>query len=125
MRDRVGRGARNSGSHSGRPVKRCFEGSSVNGVRAWFLAFMFLMAAGLETARADAARAEINPGMVNLELSPFVTYLVDTDSRADAATMFQHAADGDFQALPQGNATFGFGKGAYWFHSRLFNNGNS
>jgi hypothetical protein len=38
--------------------------------------------------------------------------------------MFQAAAQGRFKPLPNGNATFGFRDGAYWFHTRLFNRGN-
>jgi diguanylate cyclase (GGDEF)-like protein len=86
---------------------------------------LLLLATAAGAARADAARAEINPGTVNLELSPFVSYLVDPDGRADAANMFQRAANGNFRKLPNGNATFGFTKGAYWFHARMFNNGNN
>src|SRR5207342_762422 len=71
-----------------------------------------------------AERAEITPGLTELPLSPHVGYFVDPDGSADASSMFQAAAQGRFKPLPNGNATFGFGDGAYWFHTRLFNSGN-
>jgi diguanylate cyclase (GGDEF)-like protein len=97
----------------------------VNWIRAGILACLVLAVLGLGSARADEARADISPGTVSLELSPYVTYLVDADGRADAASMFQQAASGSFQPLPRGNATFGFKKETYWFHTRLFNQGNN
>ena len=95
------------------------------GLRACVLALIWLSAAVTGIARGEVAHAQISPGMVNLDLSPYVSYLVDADGRADAASMFQHAASGNFRKLPNGNATFGFTKGAYWFHTKLFNRGNS
>jgi len=60
-----------------------------------------------------------------LDLSPYVKYFHDMDGRDDSAEMFDVAKSGKFKALPNGNATFGFSKGAYWFHSHLFNQDNT
>lgn len=76
-------------------------------------------------AVADGQRVIVSPGLSNLSLSPHVGYLTDPDGRADASAMFQAAALGKFEPLPNGNATFGFRDEAFWFHTRLFNNGNS
>ncbi len=85
---------------------------------------LLLALAGVEPAIAYSQRAELTPGLAELPLSPHVGYLVDPDASADASAMFQAAAHGRFKPLPNGNATFGFVDGAYWFHTRLFNRGN-
>jgi diguanylate cyclase (GGDEF)-like protein len=90
--------------------------------------WLLLLACGLSVGQAWAAapdRVEVSPALSNLDLSPHLTYLVDADGHADATSMFQAAANGRFQALPNGNPTFGFGNGAYWFHTTLYNQGNS
>jgi diguanylate cyclase (GGDEF)-like protein len=104
------------------------EFSAVNAVFR-IVCLLLLAAAGSMACASPPAqdavrRAEITPGLSELPLSPFVGYFIDTDGTADASTMFQAAALGRFRPLPDGNATFGFGDGAYWFHGRLFNRGN-
>jgi diguanylate cyclase (GGDEF)-like protein len=79
---------------------------------------------GLAPACAADNRVMVSPGLSDLDLSPHVSYYVDPDGRADASSVFQAAAQGRFKPLPNGNATFGFRDGAYWFHTRLFNSGN-
>ncbi|KFN41097.1 hypothetical protein N789_04210 [Arenimonas oryziterrae DSM 21050 = YC6267] len=74
----------------------------------------------------DIPRAELEAGLTHLPLSPYVGYRTDPDGRADATTLFQLAAQGGFQRLPKGDATFGFrDEQAFWFHSRLFNESNT
>ena len=90
-----------------------------------FACLMLLALTGLGPVCADETRVTLSPGLSNLDLSPHVGYLVDADANADASTMFQAASQGRFRPLPNGNATFGFRTGAYWFHARLFNAGNS
>ncbi|MGH8107770.1 MAG: sensor domain-containing diguanylate cyclase [Arenimonas sp.] len=60
-----------------------------------------------------------------MALSEYVRFFHDTDGRADSAEMFDVAKANKFKPLPSGNATFGFSKGAYWFHSHLFNQDNT
>ena len=86
--------------------------------------FLLVLVLAGGSALAAGQRAEITPGLVELPLSPYVGYYVDPDGSADASTMFQVANSGRFRPLPNGNATFGFKDGAYWFHTRLFNRGN-
>jgi diguanylate cyclase (GGDEF)-like protein len=74
---------------------------------------------------AEPGRVTVSPGLTELSLSPHITHLTDPDGRADASAMFQAASQGRFKPLPEGNPTFGFAKEAFWFHTRLFNNGNS
>lgn len=92
-------------------------------IRLTWLALLGL--ACLSPAWADDSRAVLKAGLTRLELSPYVGYRVDPEGRADASAMFQSAEQKPFQPLPNGNATFGFSNGAYWFHSRLFNLDNS
>jgi len=95
-------------------------------VNALFRSLFLLFAAIAFSGAAQAApeRADVTPGLTELPLSPFVGYYMDADGSADASSMFQAAASGRFRPLPNGNATFGFKDGAYWFHTRLFNKGN-
>ncbi len=81
--------------------------------------------AGASGAAWADDRILVGPGLSNLDLSPHVSFLVDPDGHADASAMFQAAAQGKFKPLPGGNATFGFGNGAYWFHATLYNQGNT
>ena len=90
-----------------------------------FFCILLLGLCGLESASAAENRVLIGPSLSNLDLSPHIGYSVDPDGRADASSMFQAAAQGKFRPLPDGNATFGFREGAFWFHARLFNDGNA
>ena len=97
---------------------------SIARLACWLvLAVGVIASSGGPAAAKD--RVQVSPGLTNLDLSPHVSYLVDTDGHADASAMFQAAAQGKFKPLPGGNATFGFGNGAYWFHATLYNQGNS
>ncbi len=92
----------------------------------WALAVLLgLGLGGPGLAWASNDRVIISPGLDSLDLSPHLGYLVDPDGRMDASSAFQAAAQGAFKPLPNGNATFGFKDGAYWFHTRLFNQGNN
>ena len=89
------------------------------------LLFLLLAWATTSVCAAAPGRVLVSPGLTELSLSQHVGYLTDPDGRADASAMFQAAAQGRFQPLPDGNATFGFRDEAFWFHTRLFNDGNS
>ncbi|MDQ3159900.1 MAG: sensor domain-containing diguanylate cyclase [Pseudomonadota bacterium] len=56
-----------------------------------------------------------------LQLSPHVTFLHDPSGRMDLAAVQASGATSGFRPLPEGNATFGFQDGAYWFHARIRN----
>lgn len=76
-------------------------------------------------ATAQSNVAVMDAGRSKLDLSPYVKYFHDSDGRADSAEMFDVAKAAKFKSLPNGNATFGFSEGAYWFHSHLFNQDNT
>ncbi len=69
--------------------------------------------------------AVMEAGRSKIEISPYVKYFHDTEGKNDSAAMFDKAKEGRFKPLPNGNATFGFSKGTYWFHSYLFNQDNT
>ncbi len=95
-------------------------------MRLAFRTLLLLLALISSGAALGASqRIIVSPGLADLSLSPHVGYLTDADGRADATAMFQAAAQGKFKPLPNGNATFGFRDEAFWFHTRLFNDGNS
>ena len=89
-----------------------------------FALLLFFFALGPAPCAAQA-RAELRPGLSSLELSPHVAYRVDAGGRVDSGAMFQAAESNGFKPLPHGDPTFGFVDGAYWFHTRLFNAGNT
>ena len=111
---------------AGRAAKVCASGEfyPVSAASRILVLLFSLAMAGLAGA-ASPNRLVIGPGLTNAALSPHVRYLRDEEGRADASSLFQRAAQREFKPLPDGNATFGFRDGAYWFHTRLFNNGNS
>lgn len=80
---------------------------------------VFLLLAGL--AHAATQPVVLKPGEDVVSLGPGTGYLIDPDSSANADELFRRAADDEFQPLPNGNATFGFVDGTYWFHVRLIN----
>ena len=88
------------------------------------LAFLAVLLLGPVPGIAQP-RADLRPGLSSLELSPHVAYRVDAGGRADSGAMFRTAETGGFQPLPHDDPTFGFVDGAYWFHTRLFNAGNT
>ncbi|MBL8297717.1 MAG: GGDEF domain-containing protein [Rhodanobacteraceae bacterium] len=64
---------------------------------------------------------DLTAGQTRAPLASVMTYAIDPDSRADAATMFAATEAGRFAPVPADNATFGFVDGAYWFHARVAN----
>ena len=65
--------------------------------------------------------AVLEAGRSKTELSPYVKYFHDPGSQMDKVQIFDLAKANKFKPLPNGNATFGFSKGTYWFHTYLFN----
>ena len=69
--------------------------------------------------RAGAVTLDGTQGV--LPLTPALAYRADPDATARADELFEPAMRGQFQALPGGDTTFGFTRGAHWFHASLFN----
>lgn len=86
------------------------------------LATVVLLLLALLAARGAAAQPLVlDAERSRVELGPHLGYLHDDAGRANATAMLEAARAGAFKPLPQGRATFGFTRGAYWFHTRLFN----
>ncbi len=89
-----------------------------------FAAWIFgLVMCGLlvAPARANLSPAQLESGRNKIELSPHLSYTIDPENRADYVTMFAQAGQEQFRPLPNKKSTFGFSRGTYWFHARLFN----
>ena len=66
-------------------------------------------------------RLEIAPQATQESLGPHTTYFHDTQGDADFSAALAHLSDRQFRPLPNGDASFGFQTGAYWFHATLLN----
>lgn len=64
---------------------------------------------------------ELRPGTAIHPLADVTTWYHDVDGRAALADIQAVEHEGRFQPLPDGDASFGFQPGAYWFHARLLN----
>ncbi|HEX5756793.1 MAG TPA: 7TM diverse intracellular signaling domain-containing protein [Arenimonas sp.] len=95
------------------------------GLSAWVvLRRLLLIALLLLPAMAAAERTaalSLQPGEGRHELTPQLRWHYDGSAQASAEAMFAQAAGGDFEALPEGRATFGFQPGAFWFYAVLVN----
>jgi two-component system, sensor histidine kinase LadS len=89
----------------------------------YFLPILLFILLLLPSTWASAQNnvAVLEAGRSKIELSPYVTYSHDATSLNDQTQMFDLAKANKFKRLPNGNATFGFSKGTYWFHTYLFN----
>jgi diguanylate cyclase (GGDEF)-like protein len=72
-----------------------------------------------------AERIVLDTAQPSQTLAAYLTYHVDPEGRADAASLFAQAARGEFQPMPAEGTAFGFTDGAYWFHGQLFNQSRS
>ena len=84
-----------------------------------FIFFALLFVSNGAAAQSNVAVMEA--GRSKTELSPYVKYFHDPQGQIDKTQIFDMAKANKFKALPNGNATFGFSKGTYWFHTYLFN----
>ena len=74
---------------------------------------------------AVAEPVPITPASSQLSLAPHTSYYHDQTGGDDLARATQRFATGSFKPLPDGNTSFGFQDGAYWFHAVLDNRGNA
>ena len=79
-----------------------------------------MLLAGMASARPLPAHV-LAPGESSVALGPYMTYRHDTQAADGASEAFARARAGDFAALPDGNPTFGFQDGAYWFYLPVVN----
>ncbi|MCD9029607.1 sensor domain-containing diguanylate cyclase [Luteimonas sp. BDR2-5] len=80
-----------------------------------------LLACLLCPALAAAQVVELAPGLDSQPLSPHIQYWHDTGAADTPADAWQRVDTHMFAPLPDGNATFGFQRGAFWFHVRVVN----
>lgn len=63
----------------------------------------------------------LTDGTPSVPLSPYVVYYHDAAAKDSLQEAAHKLAGNRFTRLPDESAAFGFQKGAYWFHVRLFN----
>ncbi|MGY6517393.1 MAG: sensor domain-containing diguanylate cyclase [Lysobacteraceae bacterium] len=85
---------------------------------AWLL---LLLASPPTPAQAAAPVVEVDATHERIDLVPHMHWLFDPDAVEAPEVMFEVLADGGFEPLPDGRSTFGFRRGAFWFHLRLHN----
>ena len=80
-----------------------------------------LLALMLNLPAVAGAPLELVPGTRNVALSPHLSYRHDQESSDRPEDAWRRAADGAFEPLPGGKDTFGFQRGAFWFHATIVN----
>jgi len=68
-----------------------------------------------------AQSLQLKPEHTAVELEPHLRYRHDPTGSRSPPEMLAAARENQFLPLPEGRAAFGFTRGAYWFHTRLFN----
>ena len=100
------------------------QGDGMKWMQHWFL-YGVIAVLGLAGSCAHAqAPLRLDAATTQLDLAPHTRYYHDVGGKDDLATARQHLADGRFQPIPDGNPSFGFQDGAYWFQMDLLNAGN-
>jgi GGDEF domain-containing protein len=85
------------------------------------LAICALLLACWPIVTAASAPARIGPDSTYLPLAPQTTYLHDASGTATVDDALLQAAAGGFAPLPNGDASFGFQTGAFWFRVNVEN----
>ena len=81
---------------------------------------------GMACARVQAQEPlRLDASSSQQALATQTVYYHDLTGGDDLATARQHLAQGKFQPLPDGNTSFGFQHGAYWFQVNLLNTGSA
>jgi diguanylate cyclase len=79
-----------------------------------------LLLAGMAPARAVAPQA-LEPGQSAIPLGPYLSYRHDALAADGATEAFARAKAGEFVRIPDGNLSFGFQDGAFWFYLPVVN----
>jgi diguanylate cyclase (GGDEF)-like protein len=95
----------------GKPISRAA------GIHAWIAVLFACLWAGT----LDARTVELPQGIDQASLTPHLDYRHDSESVDRMEDAFAHARDGRFEPVPGGSATFGFQRGAFWFHATIVN----
>jgi diguanylate cyclase (GGDEF)-like protein len=83
----------------------------------WFAIAVLMASPG---AWAETALT-LHPGVPSYGLDAHLRWLHDEQASHDPDEVMAQVERGGFQPLPNGNPTFGFRTGAFWFHVRLDN----
>ena len=86
----------------------------------WLVQFVLLLALW-PLGTASATQARITRDASYLPLAPQTTYLHDAGGAATVDDARRLLADGRFAPLPEGDASFGFQTGAFWFRVSVVN----
>jgi diguanylate cyclase (GGDEF)-like protein len=93
------------------------------GMSRWrfhWIGLLTLLICGVMQAQAQP-RLEIAAESTQESLSPYTAYFHDSGGRADLTAALAHLSEQRFRPLPDGDSSFGFQTGAYWFHATLLN----
>jgi diguanylate cyclase (GGDEF)-like protein len=108
----------------GRPDVACPGGplgGKTQGMSRWhfhWVGLLVLLVCGPVQAQP---RLEIVAQSTQESLGGYTAYFHDIDGRADLAAALAHLSAQRFQRLPDGDSSFGFQTGAYWFHATVLN----
>ncbi len=95
-------------------------GDATPGCAARWWALLVCVCLGM-LAPASAQPVELPAGAATLALSPLARYHHDESAAARIEDAWRRVDAGRFVPVPDGDATFGFRKGAFWFHVRIVN----
>ena len=87
----------------------------------WWCVLLVALACAWPATAIERARLQLAPGTDSVPLTPYLRYHHDPQSHDDAATAWRRVDAGGLTALPDGDATFGFRRGTFWFHARVVN----
>ena len=89
--------------------------------RAWLLALLCLLAACWTQAALAQSVLDLDRSTREVALAPFTAYHHDLDGTLDLAGVQRLHAQGRFKPVPDNNSSFGFQRGAFWFHIAALN----
>lgn len=90
-------------------------------IRRWLLALCALLLVCWSGATLAQSVLQLDRSTRDVALAPFTVYHHDLDGRLDLAGAQRLQAQGRFLPVPDNNSSFGFQRGAYWFHIAALN----
>lgn len=90
----------------------------------WLAGLCLLLAVPAQATTGAGTTLRLDTDTAQASLSPYLGYYHDVDARDGVDAAATHLAQGKFAPLPGGRSAFGFRPGAFWFHTRVVNNGN-
>ncbi|HBK55336.1 MAG TPA: hypothetical protein DDZ76_03485 [Xanthomonadales bacterium] len=89
----------------------------VYSIRRVLLSFALMLSSFAAVSGSGVPTIQVDATSEPIELTPALRVLHDPGAERSFASVVEDVDD--FQPLPDGRATFGFGSGAYWLHARL------